>query len=58
MTEVNEEAVVGKTARVREEVVVSKDVADRTETISDTVKKTEVEIDDDRRASEPTTFRP
>jgi uncharacterized protein (TIGR02271 family) len=48
MTEVNEEAVVGKTARVTEEVVVGKGVSERTETVSDTVRKTEVEIEDGR----------
>jgi uncharacterized protein (TIGR02271 family) len=43
-----EEAVVAKEARVREELVVKKDIDERTETISDTVRRTEVEIDDDR----------
>ena len=46
MTETAEEAVVGKTARVVEEVVVGKTATDRTETISDTVRRTEVEVDD------------
>lgn len=46
MTEVDEEAVVGKTARVVEEVVVRKDVGERVERIDDTVRRTEVEIDD------------
>jgi len=49
-----EEAVVGKEARVREEIVVGKDAEERTETVSDTVRRTEVEIDDDRGAA-PTT---
>ena len=40
-----EEAVVGKTARVVEEVVVQKGVQDRVETIHDTVRHEEVEID-------------
>ena len=40
-----EEAVVGKTARVVEEVVVGKDVSERTETISDTVRRTDVEVE-------------
>ena len=57
MTEVNEEAVVGKTARVREEVVIRKDVGDRTETVSDTVRKTEVEIEDDRVSKTDTDVR-
>ena len=41
-----EEAVVGKTAKVVEEVVVGKDVTERTETINDTVKRTDVEVDE------------
>lgn len=45
MTETDEEAVVGKEARVREEVVVRKDVEQRTETVHDTARRTEVEID-------------
>lgn len=44
VTETAEEAVVSKTARVREEVVVHKDVTDRTETVRDTVRKEDVEI--------------
>ncbi|CAH2599459.1 conserved protein of unknown function [Rhodovastum atsumiense] len=46
MTESREEAVVQKTARVTEEVVVRKDVGERTEHVSDTVRHTEVEVDD------------
>lgn len=46
MTESREEAVVQKTARVTEEVVVRKDVGERTEHVSDTVRRTEVEVDD------------
>jgi uncharacterized protein (TIGR02271 family) len=42
----SEEAVVGKDTRVREEVVVRKDASDRTETVKDTVRRTEVEVDD------------
>ena len=45
MTETAEEAVVGKTARVVEEVVVRKDVDERVEQIDDTVRRTEVDID-------------
>lgn len=44
----SEEAVIGKDARVREEVVVRKDASDRTETVKDTVRRTEVEVDDGR----------
>lgn len=42
--ETSEEAVVAKDARVVEEVVVSKDVEQRTETISDTVRRTDVDV--------------
>jgi uncharacterized protein (TIGR02271 family) len=45
LTETDEEAVVAKTARVVEEVVVSKDVTERTEQISDTVRRTEVDVE-------------
>jgi len=44
----SEEAVVSKEARVKEELVISKDVEQRTETVSDTVRRTEVEVEDDR----------
>ena len=44
----SEEAVVSKEARVVEEVVVRKEAEQRTETISDTVRKTEVDVDDER----------
>jgi uncharacterized protein (TIGR02271 family) len=40
-----EEAVVEKTARVVEEVVVGKEVTQRQENISDTVRRTEVEVE-------------
>ena len=40
-----EEAVVGKTARVVEEVVVGKNVTERNETIRDTVKRTDVDVE-------------
>ena len=54
VTATAEEAVVGKEARVKEEIVVGKDAEERTETVSDTVRRTEVEIDDDRETA-PTT---
>jgi uncharacterized protein (TIGR02271 family) len=44
----SEEAVVSKDARVVEEVVVRKEAEQRTETISDTVRKTEVDVEDER----------
>ncbi len=47
-TESAEEAVVGKEARVTEEVVVRKRAEERTETVSDTVRRTEVEVEDER----------
>jgi len=47
VSETTEEAVVSKTARVREEVVVRKDVEERVETVHDTVRRTEVEVERD-----------
>src|SRR4051794_29536187 len=47
-TERGEEAVVSKQARVVEEVGIRKDVDTRTETVRDSVRKTEVEVEDDR----------
>lgn len=43
-----EEAVVSKQARVVEEISLHKEARDRTETITDTVRRTEVEIEDGR----------
>lgn len=40
-----EEAVVSKTARVVEEVVVGKEVSQRTQQIDDTVRKTDVQVE-------------
>jgi len=45
-TETCEEVVVSKDARVREELVMHKSVHDRDETVSDTVRRTEVRQDD------------
>ena len=45
MTATSEEAVVGKTAHVVEEVSLRKEATDRVETIHDTVRKEEVEIE-------------
>ena len=47
-TESAEEAVVSKEARVTEEVVLRKQAEERTETVSDTVRRTEVEVEDER----------
>ena len=41
-----EEAIVGKTARVVEEVSVGRQGSDRTETVNDTVRKTEVDVEE------------
>lgn len=45
MTERSEQAVVSKQARVVEEVVLGKDVTEHTETIRDTVRRTDVEVE-------------
>ncbi len=42
----SEEAVVGKEARIVEEIGVHKEATDRVETVRDTVRKTEVEVED------------
>jgi len=46
--ETREEPVVTKQARVKEEVVVKKDAEQRTQTISDKVRRTEVKVEDAR----------
>ena len=53
-TETSEEAVVSKEARVTEEVVVRREAEERTETVSDTVRRTEVEVEDERGRREGT----
>ena len=45
LTETAEEAVVSKTARVVEEVSLGKTATDRTETIRDTIRKEEVDVE-------------
>lgn len=45
LTETGEEAVVGKTARVVEEVVVNKTAGERVEEINDTVRRTDVVVE-------------
>ncbi len=47
VTATSEESVAAKEARVVEEVVVRKHVGERTETVSDTVRRTEVEVERD-----------
>lgn len=41
-----EEAVISKDARVVEEVTIGKEATDRTHTVSDTVRRTEVEVEE------------
>lgn len=45
VTETSERAVVSKEARVVEEVVVGKDVQERTETVRDAMRKTDVQVE-------------
>jgi uncharacterized protein (TIGR02271 family) len=50
-----EEPVISKEARVKEEIVVHKEADQRTETVRDTARRTEVEVKDDRaEAATPT----
>jgi uncharacterized protein (TIGR02271 family) len=51
MTETAEEAVVAKEARVREELVVKKTAEEHFENIDDTVRRTEVDVDEGVSAS-------
>ena len=54
-----EEAVVSKEARVKQEVVVRKEADQRTETVGDKVRRTEVEVEDDRaKTTSPTPTTP
>jgi len=56
MTETSEEAVVGKTVRVVEEITLRKEGVDRTETVRDTVRREEAEVEE-VPATETTTSR-
>jgi len=47
LTEKSEQAVINKTARVVEEVVVGKDVTQQSQTVSDTVRRTDVHVERD-----------
>jgi len=47
LTEKSEQAVINKSARVVEEVVVGKDVTTQNQTVSDTVRRTDVRVDRD-----------
>jgi uncharacterized protein (TIGR02271 family) len=53
-----EEAVVAKDVRVIEELAVRKEVEQRSETVRDTVRRTEVEVEDDRAGHAATPVRP
>lgn len=46
LRERSEEAVVDKTARVVEEVAINKEVTERTETVRDTVRSTDVDVEE------------
>lgn len=46
-----EEAVIAKDVRVTEEILVNKDITERTQEITDTVRKTKVEVEDERSAA-------
>jgi uncharacterized protein (TIGR02271 family) len=62
MTETSEEAVVSKTAHVTEEVSLRKDVTEHVETVRDTVRRDEVEIEkipgDERRTADRSSIAP
>lgn len=45
VTEMGEEAVISKTARVVEEVVVGKEATERTETVRDSVRRKDVDVE-------------
>jgi Domain of unknown function (DUF2382) len=45
VTETDEEAIVSKRTRVVEEVVVNKEIEERTETVRDAARRTEVEVE-------------
>ena len=56
LTEASEEVVVSKEARIIEELSVRKEAGQRVETVRDTVRHTEVEVDE--LPGDPTTRRP
>ena len=59
LTEYAEEPVVAKEARVVEEVVVGREVTEHTETVRDTVRRTDVEVVEERPQAAPSaTNRP
>jgi hypothetical protein len=58
IAEMREEPVVTKVAVVREEVIVRKTVKQRTETVRDTVRHTEIEVEDLSEGGAATFFAP
>ncbi len=54
--ETDEQAVVAKEARIVEEVVINKDVQQRTETIQDTVRRTDVDVQEIQGGTRSTGF--
>jgi stress response protein YsnF len=56
LMETREEPVINKQARVKGEVTLRKEAAQRTETVSDKIKRTEVKVEDERGrpAEQPT----
>jgi uncharacterized protein (TIGR02271 family) len=58
MTEANEKPVVSKTARVTEEVSLHKEATDRVETVRDTLRRDEVEIEQEAGKGRATPPRP
>jgi uncharacterized protein (TIGR02271 family) len=58
-TATSEEAVIAKEARVTGEVVVKKDAKDRAKTVTETVRSTRVEVEDNRTSgNKPASGRP
>jgi uncharacterized protein (TIGR02271 family) len=53
VAETHEEAVVTKQVRIVEEVVVEKDVSEHTETVRNTVRRTEVDVEPIKKESAP-----
>jgi stress response protein YsnF len=45
VTEMAEEAVVNKTARIKEEIVIRRQGSDRTQTVHDTFRRRQVDVD-------------
>ena len=56
-TATSEEAVISKEARVTGEVLVRKEATDRTETVSDTVRSTKVDVEDGTIATDADAVR-